>query len=268
MYPLNIKQVCLGEGRPKICVPVMGETEGAIVSQARRAAEPPAELVEFRADAFIGAKDTDRLLNVLKELGRILGEKPLIFTFRTKKEGGVSDIAFQDYAAMTEAAASCGVCDIVDVEAFMDGPVISERIHDLIGHLRQKGVYVLASNHDFKKTPEKDAIVRRLWAMDAAGADILKIAVMPASRKDTLTLLEATAEVYDAPVRKPLVTMAMGGLGLMSRLCGESFGSAMTFGAVGRTSAPGQMEAGRLKDVLDAVHHTINTIDGTIGQTE
>ena len=89
------------------------------------------------------------------------------------------------------------------------------------------------------------------------GCDILKIAVMPNSKQDVLTLLSATEEMYRAHAHQPLVTMSMGGQGVISRLCGEVFGSSMTFGAVGQTSAPGQIPMERLNSMLEMLHQSM-----------
>ena len=51
--------------------------------------------------------------------------------------------------------------------------------------------------------------------------------------------------------------MSMGGTGLISRLCGEVFGSALTFGAVGKVSAPGQINAEDLRSVLNLIHQNL-----------
>ena len=90
--------------------------------------------------------------------------------------------------------------------------------------------------------------------MQELGADILKIAVMPQNSRDVLTLLSATEEMTRLYAERPLITMSMGGTGLISRLCGETFGSAVTFGAVGKTSAPGQIAADELAQVLELLH--------------
>ena len=77
--------------------------------------------------------------------------------------------------------------------------------------------------------------------MQQAGADLPKLAVMPRSRTDVLTLLAATAEMADCHPDTPVITMSMGALGAVSRLAGEAFGSAMTFANPGTASAPGQI---------------------------
>ena len=91
--------------------------------------------------------------------------------------------------------------------------------------------------------------------MQELGADIPKIAVMPGSSADVLTLIAATQEMAAQYADRPIITMSMSGTGLISRLCGEVFGSACTFGAVGRTSAPGQIGVEELDTVLKLIHN-------------
>ena len=128
-----------------------------------------------------------------------------------------------------------------------------EYVKDILCSAHAHSVPVIASSHDFQKTPGKEEILSRLKKMDALGADILKIAVMPLGRADVITLLDATQEA-DASIDKPIVTMAMGRMGLISRLCGEAFGSALTFGSVGAASAPGQINAEDLREILALIH--------------
>ena len=90
-------------------------------------------------------------------------------------------------------------------------------------------------------------------AMQQAGADLPKLAVMPQSRADVLELLAATAEMTDHHPETPVITMSMGPLGAVSRLCGEAFGSAMTFANPGTASAPGQVGLDVVNAVLDSL---------------
>ncbi len=94
--------------------------------------------------------------------------------------------------------------------------------------------------------------------MQEMKADILKIAVMPQEAKDVLTLLSATEEMTREYAKQPVVTMAMGRLGMISRIAGETFGVAATFGSVGESSAPGQIEAGQLSQMLSLLHDGAN----------
>ncbi|MET1176254.1 type I 3-dehydroquinate dehydratase, partial [Paenibacillus amylolyticus] len=82
------------------------------------------------------------------------------------------------------------------------------------------------------------------------GGDLPKIAVMPETTADVLRLLEATCTMNEKYADRPIITMSMAGKGIISRLAGEVFGSAMTFGAAKKASAPGQIAAGELKEIL------------------
>ena len=113
---------------------------------------------------------------------------------------------------------------------------------------------VVGSNHDFNKTPSKDELVSRLRKMQEMGADLPKIAVMPQNTHDVLILLDATQEMYHQYANRPIITMSMSATGVISRICGEVFGSSMTFGAVGKVSAPGQIPVERLNTATEILH--------------
>ena len=53
---------------------------------------------------------------------------------------------------------------------------------------------------------------------------------------------------------KPLITMSMSRIGSISRISGEAFGSAVTFGSIGQESAPGQLPVNKLEEMLDMIH--------------
>ena len=93
--------------------------------------------------------------------------------------------------------------------------------------------------------------------MQDFGADIPKIAVMPTCKQDVLTLLSATLEMSEKYADRPIITMSMAGTGVVSRLTGETFGSALTFGAASKASAPGQIGVNALKQVLDIIHSSL-----------
>ena len=102
---------------------------------------------------------------------------------------------------------------------------------------RRGRIEVICGSMFSGKTEE---LIRRLTRMQEMGADVAKIAVMPQSREDVMTLMEATMEA-DHSLDIPVVTMSMGRMGVLSRLAGTLTGSAMTFASVGEASAPGQI---------------------------
>lgn len=250
MNTLRVRNIELGAGIPKICVPIVGVSKEDILSEAKTFDSIPVDVVEWRVDWFEGVSDLSQVLDVLKQLRDILGDTPLLFTFRTSKEGGERAIEPQAYAQLNIQAAQSGYVDLVDVEAFTGDDIVKT----IIEGVHAAGVKVVASNHDFFKTPDKDTIVSRMRKMQDLGADVPKIAVMPQSKEDVLTLLSATEEMVRLYADRPIITMSMGGTGVISRLCGEVFGSALTFGAAKKASAPGQMGVRDLNTVLTLLH--------------
>ena len=253
MNTVYIRNLAIGEGRPKICVPICGKTKEAILDEAKKILELPADIVEWRGDWYDDVFNVSCLKEVLESLRQILGDMPILFTFRSIQEGGEKPITPESYLKLARIVCESGMVDAYDVELFMDAhvnPLIVEKVHE--SHMA-----VIASNHDFRKTPSKDVLTRRMILMEEMGADILKVAVMPKSKSDVLELLTATEEMGRLYSDKPVITMAMGPLGLISRPSGETFGSALTFGAGEKASAPGQMPVKQLKMVLDAIHENI-----------
>lgn len=113
------------------------------------------------------------------------------------------------------------------------------------------------SNHDFHKTPAKDELVGRLRKMQELGADLPKIAVMPTSTADVITLLDATNTMKEQYADRPIITMSMAANGVISRLSGELFGSSVTFGAAKQASAPGQVAISELRTMLTMFHQQL-----------
>ena len=250
MNTIKVRDIEIGAGAPKIIVPIVGVTKEDILNEAKTFDSIPVDVVEWRVDWFEHVFEFDKVEDVLKELRTVLGNIPLLLTFRTKKEGGEKAIDTKDYKELNLRAAKAGYVDFIDVEIFTGDDVVRE----IIDGAHAAGVRIIASNHDFFKTPAKSDIIYRLRKMQDMGADIPKIAVMPQSKRDVLTLLCATEEMVTDYADRPIITMSMAGTGVISRLCGEVFGSSMTFGAAKKASAPGQMGVNDLNTVLDLLH--------------
>lgn len=253
MNPVKVRNVEIGTGIPKICVPIVGVTREEILKAAETIKTTAADVVEWRVDWYEDIFDFGKTEETMKALREALGDTPILFTFRTSKEGGEKAIETDAYVELNQKAAKTGLIDLVDIEAFTG----DDAVKAVVETAHECGVKVVASNHDFHKTPEKDEIVSRLRKMQDLGADIPKIAVMPQNKKDVLILLSATEEMTAEYADRPIITMSMSGTGVISRLCGEVFGSALTFGAVGKASAPGQMGAEDLQVVLGLLHKSL-----------
>lgn len=253
MKSITIKGLDIGVGSPKIIVPIVEKTQIGIIKRANSLKDMKVDAVEWRIDFYKDVFNISCVLNTLNELRNVLLDIPLLFTFRTKKEGGEKEISMEKYTTLNKEVANSGNVDLIDVEIFSGDDIVKENINNI----HKAGVFVVGSNHDFLKTPEKEEIVSRLRKMQNMGADIPKVAVMPNSVEDVITLLGATNEMHTKYADRPLISMSMGSTGVISRLAGEVFGSAMTFGAVGQVSAPGQIPVEELADILNILHKSM-----------
>lgn len=253
MKTVKLRGVTIGSGSPKIIVPIVGKTREEILDKGTQLTAIALHMVEWRVDFYENAKSIPDVLDTLKALRAVLKEIPILFTFRTANEGGEKEISMGDYTRLNQAVALSGDADAIDIEIFSGDEVVMENI----ANIHAAGKVVVASSHDFHKTPDKDDLVARLRKMQNMGADIPKIAVMPQSTADVLTLLSATEEMSRCYADRPIMTMSMSATGVISRLCGEVFGSALTFGAFGQVSAPGQIQVEQLNAVIQTIHNAL-----------
>ena len=227
MKTVTVKDLVIGTGAPKIIVSLMAKDIASVKSEALAYREADFDILEWRVDHYADLSNVESVMAAAKILRETMPEKPLLFTFRSAKEGGEQAISTEAYIALNRAAIDSGLA------------------HD---------VKVVMSNHDFHKTPEAEEIIARLRKMQSFDADIPKIALMPQSTSDVLTLLAATLEMQEQYADRPIITMSMAKTGVISRLAGEVFGSAATFGAVKKASAPGQISVNDLRTVLTILH--------------
>ena len=258
MKTLTIRNVELGAGVPKTIVPIVAKTKAAILEKAAEIKTLPVDLVEWRADFYDDLLNTPVMLETLKALRAALGNTPILFTIRTKPEGGEIAPSIAEYEAANVAVAKSGDADLVDVEMFWGNTDWNGKVSDvsakIVDEIHKAGCKVVGSRHNFSATPTKDEIVTTLRNQQAAGADMPKAAVMPKTKGDVLTVLDASYEFASQYSDRPFLTISMGPKGMMSRVACELSGSCMTFGAAGQASAPGQMQVGELKGLLELIH--------------
>lgn len=239
----------IGEGRPKVIVPIVETTESKILERAFEFSRLRVDCVEWRVDWFEQCKDAHSVVSCLQKLRVALKDKLLLVTFRTKDEGGEVSLSHSKYLDFINTVIDTDCADLIDIEFFTAG----NDIRKLIDNAHSSGVIVVCSSHDFQKTPDESELVSRMVKMQQVGADLPKVAVMPHDSTDVLALLSATIEMKTKYFATPIITISMGKLGVASRLCGGTFGSAMTFASAGDSSAPGQVSFDVMNLVLDSI---------------
>ena len=248
MKTVKVRNLVLGDGVPKICVPVIAHTYSELERSLEVVARSSFDLAEFRADFYF--EEEDRALSRIREAA---GDRPVLYTLRTMEEGGEIEISDSLYQERILRAAQ--TADLVDIQL--------ERLHvqhdnrQLHSHLpamvHEVGTKVLLSWHSFDRTPKKEEIVEKLCAMQQEGCDIAKIAVMPLTRQDVFELMEASVEMLEQKAECPFITMSMGNLGKVTRAACAFTGSCISFGTAGQMSAPGQIPSDVLRTILQSL---------------
>lgn len=251
----QVKAITLGGqplagGRvPAICAPLVARTGEALVAEVQAVAAKRPDLLEWRIDFFQAIGDTAQVLAAASALRAAAGGLPILFTRRAQREGG-QPIAMTEaqVLALYEAVAASGCVDLMDFE--MDNAA-----HDVArvrALTRSHGLPLVLSFHDFQRTPPAAELVARFARAQRLGADVAKVAVMPQSMQDVHALLGATLQA-SGELAIPVISMAMGGLGAVSRLCGGVFGSALTFAVGASPSAPGQIAIDDVRAALSVL---------------
>ena len=246
---IQIRDTEIGSGIPKISVPVTGADERSVLLAARKAYESPADIIEWRADTFERWNDHEALLRMLKTIRMAIGDKILCFTFRTSDEGGLVRVRDEEYIAVTKRAIDSRLVDMVDVEC-----CVSEyRASELLNYAKNAHVITIGSNHSFHKLLSTGEMDFRIRYMQRLGADIVKLVVVPESKKDIFKILNAVKELTD-DLNLPLEIIAKTDNGKYSRILGELYGTAITCGTLDAEANPGEIEVYKLYRILKALH--------------
>ena len=232
----------LGPAPVKVISSIMAANASDLLEQAHEYDKLDIDVIEWRADYF-EQLTAQAFVSAAMQLKSEVS-KPILWTLRTNTEGGQVEIKNEAYLELLELMAGSGLVDAIDVE------LAKGESASVIQTARASNTCVVMSNHDFEGTPELETIVARLLTMDKAGADILKIADMPHTPEDVLTLLAATTATRRRTA-KPIISMAMGSIGTISRITGELFGSCATFASARQSSAPGQLPVSCVRDMLE-----------------
>lgn len=244
--PVRVGERVLGGPGMLVCVPLLATEPGALIEQARRLGAMRADCIEWRAD-YLAGLTAPEIPGLLRQLAGAAGS-PLLFTNRLRAEGGHAVQDEEHRVAILEAAAASGVPALVDIEMATPPPLAAAAMRAA----RATGVAVIRSWHDMAATPSRQMLLGTLRAMQADGADVVKVAVTPRTPDDVLALLDAGLEARRMFLETPAILMAMGPLGAVSRLGGH-FGSDLTFAVGVEASAPGQLSLDLVRAALAAM---------------
>ena len=245
--PIQLRGRPLAAGRlPAVCAPLVARTREALAAEAAAVAALRPDLIEWRVDFLAALADTREVLAAAADVQRAAAGIPVLFTRRSQREGG-QPIALDEpqVLALYEAVAASGTVAAMDFE-MNNEPAHVAQVRALA---RRHDLALVLSFHDFHATPADAELDARFAQAQALQADVAKVAVMPRSMADVHRLLGATLRASER-LSIPVVSMAMGGLGAVTRIAGGVFGSALTFAVGSAASAPGQIPIADVRAAL------------------
>lgn len=207
----------------KNCVSITAKSDQEIKKLMKQAKDSNADIVEWRVDCYEHVNEIERVIEMLKAIRKILGDKELIFTYRSVQEGGEKPVDTSAYLLLCKTAILTKLIDYIDVE-FLLGDTI---INSIVKHAHIGNTKVLMSNHDWDSTPRCEIIENRLKVMLEKGADIAKVVCLPRNENDVEAMIQAGQHV--SKEHENIVLISVGELGLKTIKHPELSGSCMTF---------------------------------------
>ncbi|MDO4868737.1 MAG: type I 3-dehydroquinate dehydratase [Bacillota bacterium] len=262
MKDMKVKGIELTCGRPKVAVPLTGQTQEEIIKQCQAAIESHADILEWRADYFLsGIENLEEKLNedsvhiqiirILDDIDYVTGGMPVIFTIRSKSQGGRIALERKHIDDLSSLAAQSQLAAFVDVEIFDEnGKLDSVSLTEHVNELHSFGCKVIMSYHDFKSMPKAEEIANLVNTMRDLDADIPKVAGYAHTKKDAVNMVKIS-QILTQGDNGPVILVGMGKNGIITRIFGGQYGSVITFASAGEASAPGQIDAKTINRLLD-----------------
>ncbi|TSB45401.1 type I 3-dehydroquinate dehydratase [Alkalicoccobacillus porphyridii] len=243
---VRIRGVVMGrEHRAAICCSLVGTTLNELLDELKVILPKRPDVLEWRVDFFSEIHNDQVVLDTAKKLREEIGEIVLLFTIRSYEEGGqpgsLGQTEQEQLLLKVLLDKSIDMLDIEQASAFASST-------ELVNVARSQQIKLIFSTHYFTHTPSANSMTNYLIAGQTAGADLVKLAVMPKNEEDVLSLLHVTNEAAST-LTVPIITIAMGKLGVSTRLVGDQFGSTMTFAVGDTASAPGQVPVEMIREL-------------------
>ena len=216
------------------CIPIIAKnTDEALEKMAR--ANTLADMLEIRLDMM----DTFDLHEIIQTAC-----KPVLVTYRSKKEGGKGSADPETHTDYILTAIQKGA-DLVDVELSLPRKW-REKIFDARGKSD-----IIISIHINDGTPSRHDLEKIFRDCAATRAPIVKIVTRAETWADNLSVLELIPKAHDLGIK--IIAFCMGPMGRISRVFSHLMGGYLTFASLGQgqESADGQISIRQMKQIID-----------------
>ncbi len=198
-----------------------------------------ADIIEWRADFL----PKEAILQVAPAIFEKFAGCELVFTLRTRAEGGQIELSSEEYVQIIKEVAQLYQPDYIDFEYFSYRDVFEEML---------EFPNLVLSYHNFQETPEN--LMEILSELTSLNPKVVKIAVMAHTEQDVLDLMNFTRGFKTLNPEQEYVTISMGKVGKVSRITSDVTGSSWSFASLGEASAPGQISLSSMKKIREILN--------------
>ena len=198
-----------------------------------------ADIIEWRADFL----PKEAILQVAPAIFEKFAGRELVFTLRTRAEGGQIELSSEEYVQIIKEVAQLYQPDYIDFEYFSYKDVFEEML---------EFPNLVLSYHNFQETPEN--LMEILSELTSLNPKVVKIAVMANTEQDVLDLMNFTRGFKTLNPEQEYVTISMGKVGKVSRITSDVTGSSWTFASLGEASAPGQISLSSMTKIREILN--------------
>ena len=198
-----------------------------------------ADIIEWRADFL----PKEAILQVAPAIFEKFAGRELVFTLRTRAEGGQIELSSEEYVQIIKEVAQLYQPDYIDFEYFSYKDVFDQML-DFPN--------LVLSYHNFQETPEN--LMEILSELTSLNPKIVKIAVMANTEQDVLDLMNFTRGFKTLNPEQEYVTISMGKVGKVSRITSDVTGSSWSFASLDEASAPGQISLSSMTKIRELLN--------------
>ncbi|HHG8212006.1 TPA: type I 3-dehydroquinate dehydratase [Streptococcus pneumoniae] len=195
-----------------------------------------ADIIEWRADYL----PKEAILQVAPAIFEKFAGRELVFTLRTRSEGGEIDLSPEEYIHLIKEVAQFYQPDYIDFEYYSYKDVFEEMLYF---------PNLVLSYHNFQETPEN--MMEILSELTILNPKLVKVAVMAHTEQDVLDLMNYTRGFKTLNPEQEYVTISMGKVGKVSRITADVTGSSWSFASLDEVSAPGQISLASMKKIRE-----------------
>ncbi len=198
-----------------------------------------ADIIEWRADFL----PKEAILQVAPAIFEKFAGRELLFTLRTRAEGGEIDLDSAEYVQIIKDVAQLYQPEYIDFEYFSHKDVFEEML-DFPN--------LVLSYHNFQETP--DNMMEILSELTSLTPKVVKVSVMAHTEQDVLDLMNFTRGFKTLNPEQEYVTISMGKMGKVSRITSDVTGSSWSFASLDEASAPGQISLSSMKKIREILN--------------